>query len=163
MAGHLQGILRVPRYYRRNLPHFRIDGTPCAYFVTWRLAGQQLPLSADERSIVVDALLHFHQQRYDLLSFVVMDDHVHVVVVMARGYTLERVLHSWKSFTAHQLVRAGARVAPLWQDESFDRVLRDDAELREKLDYIAGNPWKRWPNLETYEWLWTGSESALMG
>jgi hypothetical protein len=57
--------------YRRNLPHWRLAGA--TYFVTWRLAGGQSELSAEERSLVTRCLRHFDQKRYDLLAYVVMD------------------------------------------------------------------------------------------
>ena len=50
-----------------------------------------------------------------------------------------------------QLGRTGE---PFWQDESFDRIVRDSAEFEEKLSYIYNNSFKRWPQLESYEWLW---------
>ena len=45
----------------------------------------------------------------------------------------------------------------VWQDESFDRIVRDQAELNEKGRYILGNPFKRWPELNTYEWIGLGA------
>ncbi len=46
--------------------------------------------------------------------------------------------------------REHKRFGRVWQDESFDRIVRDDAEFAQKLDYIVGNPWKRWPQIEDY-------------
>ncbi|HEY3383214.1 MAG TPA: transposase [Vicinamibacterales bacterium] len=144
----------MDRFYRRNLPHWREEhGTP-AYFVTWRLARGQAALTDGERDVVADALRHFDGRRYQLIGFVVMDDHVHVVVVPRAGERLERLLHSWKSFTSHRFCRHGERRPPMWQDEYFDRLLRTDGELDEKLEYITGNPWKRWSNLKAYRWVW---------
>jgi hypothetical protein len=41
----------------------------------------------------------------------------------------------------------------VWQFEYFDRIVRDEDELLQKLRYILGNPWKRWPGIEGYEWV----------
>ena len=124
------------------------------YFVTWRLSGGQTVLTSGDREVVARALLHFDQRRYNLYAYVVMDDHVHVVLSLSPNLRLEAVTHSWKSYTAHQLRRRTSRLAPVWQQESFDRIVRDEAEFHEKVDCVAGNPWKRWPSLETYRWVW---------
>jgi REP element-mobilizing transposase RayT len=92
--------------------------------------------------IVATALRHFDGQRYALGSFVVMPNHVHAVVTPASEWTLEKILHSWKSFTAHRINEALQRTGPVWQDESFDHVVRDEHHLREIEDYIRQNPVK---------------------
>ncbi len=134
--------------YRRNLPHWRQDQV--TYFVTWRLGRGREELDASERDLVVAAMKSFDGQRYQLAAYVVMDDHVHALLTPFAGYELKAILHSWKSFTARQMQREHKRFGRVWQDESFDRIVRDDAEFAQKLDYIVGNPWKRWPQIEDY-------------
>jgi putative transposase len=138
------------RITRRNLPHWRLEGS--AYFVTWRLAPQQALLSEPERDLVAAAIRHFHESRYKLYCFVVMDDHAHAVIAPRESYTLGSILHSWKSYTAHKLVQEFGRNAPVWLDESFDRIIRDEAELLEKANYILTNPQRCWPELSDYRW-----------
>jgi REP element-mobilizing transposase RayT len=137
--------------YRRRLPHWRMQGA--TYFVTWRLAPRQPPLAPAERSLVRNALRHFDGQRYRLDAFVVMDDHVHALLHPLLGHVLESILHAWKSYPAHELLRTGRHASPVWQHESFDRIIRDDEEFWEKMRYIMGNPWKRWATLDAYEWV----------
>jgi len=141
--------------YRRKLPHWRIQGA--VYFITWRLAKAQLPLHPDDRTIVTNAIKYYEGSRYDLLAYVVMDDHVHVMLFPVAGHTLRQILHSWKSFTAKELRKLRERPVPVWQDEYFDRVVRDDTDLIEKTLYILGNPLKRWPDAEDYPWVGLGS------
>jgi REP element-mobilizing transposase RayT len=135
-------------FYRRRLPHVRVDGG--VYFVTWRMREGQPDLSAEERDLVVSNLRHFAGERYVLHAYVVMNDHVHVIVEPHPDFRLENILHSWKSYSAKLIGRDGA----VWQGEYFDRALRDDFEYRQKCDYILGNPRRRWPALETYRWCW---------
>ncbi len=143
----------MPTFYHRHLPHWRVE-EDVPYFVTWRLRQGQPPLEDHERDIVAGALRHFDHRRYELLAWVVMHDHVHVLLVLAHDEVLWRVLHSWKSFTGHRLRSLGDRPIPVWQDESFDRIVRDDRELIEKVRYIETNPRKRWPELGEYRWVW---------
>jgi len=137
--------------YRRRLPHWRLRGA--TYFVTWRLKSGLSELTSAERDIVAAALHHFDGQRYRLRAYVVMNDHVHVLVEPKEGFELTNILHSWKSFTANQLQRKCGRHGAVWQDESFDRIVRDEDEFWEKRTYIYNNPWKRWPQLKEYRWV----------
>ena len=43
--------------------------------------------------------------------------------------------------------REHKRFGRVWQDESFDRLVRDDAEFAKSLVTLLGNPWKRWPEI----------------
>jgi len=104
--------------------------------------------------MVVAALKTLDGKRYQLTGYVVMDDHVHVLVTPRAEHTLRSIVHSWKSFTANRMQREYERVGPVWQDEYFDRIVRDEKELLQKVEYIMGNPWKRWPELDSYEWVW---------
>jgi len=140
--------------YRVKLPHWRMDGS--TYFVTWRLASAQRSLDHRERSLVADALKHFAGSRYDLFAYVVMDDHVHVLVALAEGFSLQEIVHTWKSFTTNRLQRLFGRGAAIWQSEYFDRIVRDEAELIEKANYILNNPLRRWPELDEYAWVGHG-------
>lgn len=137
--------------YRRHLPHWRQTGA--LYFVTWRLKSGQPPLAPDERTIVARAIKHFHGIRYDLLSFVVMDDHCHALIQPFETFGLNDIIHSWKSFTAHELQRHLGRTGAVWLDETFDRIVRDEEEALEKAVYIMRNPQKRWPESVGYEWV----------
>lgn len=149
--------MRTPelKIYRRKLPHWRMDGT--VYFVTWRLAKHQPPLAPDERTAVVGAIEYFESQRYKIATYVVMDDHVHVLLLPLDDFELHQIVHSWKSFSAQRLAREWARTRPIWQREYFDRIVRDDEEFTQKAQYILGNPLKRWPDLEEYPWVGLGA------
>ena len=115
-----------------------------------RLKGLALALDAgygqcwlrrDELAAVVEqALLHFDGQRYRLLAWCVMPNHVHGLIEAFAGAPLPKVMQSWKSFTAKAINRWLGRSGEVWQREYFDRYIRDDAHLRAVIDYIEGNP-----------------------
>jgi hypothetical protein len=46
------------------------------------------------------------------------------------------------------------RLGRVWQDEYFDRIMRNDRELLQTAEYIITNPWKRWPEIKEYPWVW---------
>jgi|GEM_PF-1738648 len=137
--------------WRRRLPHFQLSSG--YYFITFSTHNRQ-PLLPSQKDAVFNAIHFLNQKRYELLAVVVMDDHVHMVLNPLD--TLSRIMHSIKSFTAHQINKASNRRGKLWQDENLDRYIRDQEELLQKLNYIANNPIKA--NLAAkygdYRWLY---------
>jgi REP element-mobilizing transposase RayT len=96
--------------------------------------------------VVAEALRFFDGQRYRLHAWCVMPNHVHVLFRLERGADLDRVLHSWKSYTAH---RIGLGV--IWQREYFDRLIRGPEDFRETRNYILRNPMKA--GLRDWKWV----------
>jgi superfamily II DNA or RNA helicase/REP element-mobilizing transposase RayT len=113
-------------------------------FEEWLNAGQgecllRRPEVAD---IVEDSLRHFDGERYQLGAYVVMPNHVHVLVKPLGGMKLEQLLHSWKSFTSSRINQHIDRSGPLWQEEYFDHLVRTGVHLQKYSDYIWENPEK---------------------
>jgi len=128
---------------RRNLPHWQLGGS--TYFVTFRTKGVELTPPA--RQLVLNSCLHFDGNRYNLWTAVVMPDHVHLLLQpieaeKGQWHSLSSILHSIKSFTANKVNNLLCRKGTLWQDESFDRIVRDEGEFYEKWNYIRNNPVK---------------------
>jgi REP element-mobilizing transposase RayT len=136
----------MERFYRRRLPHWRLDAPLVVYFITWRREQGVPDLNPTERDVVAATIRFWEDIRCLLSAWVVMNDHVHVVVAPMAGIRLEALVHSWKSYSAHQLMTRGRR-GPVWQHESFDRIIRGDAELKRIVDYVCSNPLKRWPEV----------------
>ena len=143
------------RRARRNLPH--ACEANAGYMVTWRLRQELSPLTGPERQLVCEVLNHFDSERYRLGAYVVMDDHVHVIAQPSADWSLSSILHSWKSYSANRLQRFHGRSGSVWQDESYDRVLRDARDLEEKSRYILANPMRRWPGTVDYPHMGWGS------
>ncbi len=86
------------------------------------------------------ALRHFDGERYILDAFVIMPNHVHVLLKPLPGFTLEGILHSWKSYTAKTINEHLGRSGRLWEHESFDHLVRSEAHLARFRRYIEENP-----------------------
>jgi REP element-mobilizing transposase RayT len=75
-----------------------------------------------------------------------MPDHVHLILTPLTDYErmriapLRQITHSIESFSAHEINRRLGRSGPVWQDESFDHLLRSSEGLDAKIDYILQNP-----------------------
>jgi uncharacterized protein (TIGR00299 family) protein len=145
------------RIFRRHLPHWQKIGA--VYFLTWRCL-PNLTLADDEREIVLAAIRYWDGTRWEVFAAVVMPDHVHVLArPLAKGegvWDLQDILHSVKSYSAHQINKLRNRQGPLWQDERYDRWMRDEDEFAEKWQYIADNPVKNGlaGKAEEYKWLY---------
>jgi putative transposase len=91
---------------------------------------------------VADALRHFDGNRYTLGDFVVMPNHVHLLVgALARNAMLKQV-ESSKKWTALKINEALGRKGRFWQDESFDHLVRSEAAFQKFRRYITDNPVK---------------------
>ena len=120
--------------------------------------------------IVIDNWQHFDGQRYRLLAWVVMPNHVHVLIETLPGWPLDSILHSWKSYTSKRILALlendrpagrqrslageppalpggppavpGRQAQQLWQREYWDRCVRDERHYAAVIDYIHHNPVK---------------------
>ncbi len=162
------------QYHRRHLPHFE---KPWAIYAVTISTKARRCLSPEARTIALDALQHFHQQRYELFAACVMPDHVHLLIQPwpkandENGdvifWNLSDLLRSAKSFSAHRINKLENKSGSVWERERFDRYIRSDRDLAEKFHYITRNPWAAEVVRanEDYPWLWTqedadGSESS---
>lgn len=91
-------------------------------------------------AIVENALLHGDGESYALAAWCVMPTHVHVVVEPFESAPLAKIVHSWKSFSAHEINRAEAREGALWLREYFDRFMRSDRQFDWTVEYVEDNP-----------------------
>jgi putative transposase len=144
--------------YRRDLPHYQTEGR--SYFVTFSTKRRfELPPSA--RDIVMEAILFEHRRRAQLRTFIVMPDHVHIVMTpMIDGCGqlngIADILRSIKGISARRVNLSLGRQGPLWQAESYDHELRNDESLRAKCEYVAQNPVRAGlvESPDDYPWLW---------
>ncbi len=92
--------------------------------------------------IVAYALHFFDESRYQLGGFVVMPNHVHLLVGgMARAAMLKQV-ESWKKWTALKINEALGACGRFWQDEHFDHLVRHAPAFEKFRAYIKANPVK---------------------
>jgi REP element-mobilizing transposase RayT len=96
--------------------------------------------SPDIADLVEKALLFHHGTRYELRAWVIMPNHVHFLVRPFDGYELNKIIHSIKSFTAHESNRMLGRDGTFWMREYFDRYIRDSEHFANTVRYIDRNP-----------------------
>jgi REP element-mobilizing transposase RayT len=91
-------------------------------------------------SLVENALLYFDGKRYRLFAWVIMPNHVHVLIEIFVGFPLDTIIHSWKSYTANEANKLLKRTGPFWFREYFDRYIRNKQHFANAVRYIHRNP-----------------------
>ncbi|MGA2346305.1 MAG: transposase [Candidatus Sulfotelmatobacter sp.] len=149
--------------YRRRLPHHQRDDRPL--FVTFRTLA--FALSPAARTLALRHCLHDHGKTIDLHAAVIMPDHAHLLFTALRdgeGWTfaLPEILRAIKGASARSINKLMRRTGPVWQDESFDHVLRGNESLLETIEYIRQNPVRKGlvEKPEDYQWLWVEEYGA---
>jgi REP-associated tyrosine transposase len=112
--------------YRRNLPH--MERRSRAHFITFDTYRRwELPPAA--RDLVLKHCLHENGKKMHMYIVVVMPDHVHMIFLPLETdkhetYTFDEIVGAIKSTSAHSVNNALQRSGTVWQDESFDHVVR---------------------------------------
>ncbi len=153
-----------PASYRRNLPHIQPGQRPV--FVTFCThKGWELPESV--RDLVITHCLHDDNSKLQMHALVVMPDHVHLLFTPGHDsygnpYGLAEIMSGIKGASAHSINKALKRKGRVWQDESFDHILRRNENLFEKGEYICQNPVRKGlvQDENDYPWLWRESHVA---
>jgi len=132
---------------RRRLPH--LSKPDRSYFVTFCTFRRRV-LEPAQRTIVLDCCVYDHRREYWLECVVVMPDHVHLILAPYEHTAITRILQRLKSITAHRITGS------VWQQESFDRLIRADEDLRKKAEYVCCNPVRAGlvSTPDDYPWLW---------
>jgi RecG-like helicase/REP element-mobilizing transposase RayT len=166
VSGSLPGTslgVSDPRYHRRRLPHFE---RPWAKYMITVATRNHRVLSDKARDLVLESVLCWKDRRYELYAACVMPDHLHLLIepmIEREGdsgksvfFSLTKILHSIKSFTANRINTVEHAAGVVWETESFDRVIRSETDLQEKFQYITRNPWDAGvvkPGAD-YPWVW---------
>jgi REP element-mobilizing transposase RayT len=132
------------------------------HFLTFCTHNRQI-LPDWARKVTLECCIHEHDVKIDLHVVVIMPDHVHLIFTPLVDYerseviALAQITKSIKGASAHLINRRLGRKGPVWQIESFDRVLRSSEQLDSKIAYVRANPVRaglvslpeEWP------WMWT--------
>jgi len=110
--------------------------------------------------LVADSMHYLDKKRYDLLAYCIMPNHNHVVFAPllkddGAHHSLSSIMQSLKGFTAYKANQLLNRKGAFWQDESYDHVVRDQAELERVIKYVLYNPVKAGLVQDWRDWPWT--------
>jgi REP-associated tyrosine transposase len=187
-ANYAVGMEHKGWHSRGYLPHF--DSQDVIQFVTYRLA-DSLPKEALERirlaaqpeslrdemldrgwgacwlgrseiaELVENSFLAFDGRRYRLHAWTIMPNHVHVLISGVAGQPLGSIVSSWKRFTARDANRQLGRTGPFWQDDYWDRFIRNEEHFFATIAYIDNNPVKAGLTAQASLWPWGSARFGL--
>ena len=126
-------------------------------------------LKDDRAAEVVKNKLHaYDKKRYDLMSYCIMSNHVHLLIKQypqdskkingsgpSRNYALTETLRFIKGGSAREINMVLKRSGEFWQRESYDHYVRDRQELSSIIEYIEQNPVKAKLVKEAKDWKWS--------
>lgn len=108
--------------------------------------------------LVGGALGLFQGERYQLRAWVVMPNHVHVVLWPMPNHTLSAILKGWKGYTAREANKLLGRTGQsFWQRESYDHWIRNDVEHHRCCRYVTNNPVKARLCRAAEDWPWSSA------
>jgi len=114
-------------------------------------------------TLVENGWLHFDGQRYRLLAWVVMPNHVHALLEVWEA-PLPDLVRSWKSYTSKEANRLLKRSGRFWQEDYWDRYIRDEGHCSKAIHYTEWNAVKAglvnapelWPfSSANAKWKWS--------
>lgn len=109
------------------------------------------------RKILQECLLRFNGERLRLHAAVIMPNHVHLLLEPLAGNSLSELLKGIKGASSRKinqiLEKTGTR---FWMDESYDHIVRSEAQYQHFIQYIAENPVKANLSDDKY-WLYSST------
>jgi putative DNA methylase len=120
--------------------------------------GQCLLNNPEVASAVASVLLKFDGERYRICAWVIMPNHVHVLVELWT-MPLGSLMKAWKGTSARSINELVGRGGQVWQHDYWDRFIRDEIHFGKAQRYIESNPVKA--GLVTTSNLWSWSSANL--
>jgi REP element-mobilizing transposase RayT len=119
------------------------------------------------REIIEESFKHFDGLRYTLLSYCIMPNHVHVLILPrlqenGKIYSISHTVYTWKKYTAAAINKSLGKKGSLWQKESYDSLVMDYQGLGNVLEYIINNPVKAGLVAEWQDWKGTYVQKGLV-
>jgi REP element-mobilizing transposase RayT len=160
------GRIFAAQLYRRNLPHLQRDFKP--HFVTF-VTKSRWTLPDWARDLALSSCCHGHREKYELCVAVVMRDHVHLILTPLVDeqeqeiFSLMKIMQAIKGACGRAInLRLGGHGA-VWQEESFDHVLRSSESLDAKIDCVLQNPARSGlvADWQEYRWAWQRADRPI--
>jgi putative transposase len=144
-----------------GLKHFQESRQ--VHYLTFSCYHRRPKFGSVESRCIFESALERVREKYDLCvyGYVVMPEHVHLLVNEPRIGTLAQVLQSLKQGVARRLALRAAD--PFWQARYYDFNVWSERKFVEKLRYIHRNPVKRGLVARAEDWNWSSFRHYLCG
>src|SRR5579864_4688195 len=139
--------------------------TPASsYFVTTKCwQGRYIFQVPETARILVETLLHYREAgAYLLHEFVLMPDHVHLLMTPGATTSLERAIQSIKGGSSHRIHKETNRATIIWQKGFYDWTIRDANDWNAKVEYIRMNPVRAKLVAEPLDWPYSSASDRFV-
>ncbi len=131
---------------RRRIEIFLDSGYGCCYLKENAVA-----------EIFRDSLFHLDDSKFKLISWIVMPNHVHLLIKPLPGMSLLSIMRSLKGWTARESNKVLQRQGIFWQRDYFDRFIRNHKHYLTTVDYIENNPVKAGLCENAEDWIFSSA------
>jgi REP element-mobilizing transposase RayT len=107
---------------------------------------------AEIAKLIADSFTYYNNVRYRLHAWCIMPNHVHLIVETMPGNNLSKIIHSWKSYTAHIANEILGLAGAFWQQDAYNHIIRSKKEYHFQIQYTWENPDKA--RLRDWQWRW---------
>jgi putative transposase len=137
------------RIYLRNYP----------YFITTKTRHNRKIFAVDENAeILFSSIYHLRESKeYYLLGFVIMPDHLHLLISITGEKNVSQIMQSIKGYTSWRINREINNKQALWQKSFYDYILDSEEKLLTKLRYIHNNPVRKGLVMEEKEYKYSSA------
>ena len=116
--------------------------------------GECLLRDRDHAQAIQNCLLHADGHRYRLIEWCIMPNHVHVLIETLDGVRLGDIVRAWKTYGAKVINQRLGRRGSIWEEDYYDRYIRDNDHLLDSRLYIQRNPVKAGLCSKPEDWEW---------
>jgi len=151
--------VRCERRIMVRLRRYKVENTP--FFITTQTyRNQKFFLNKDRAEIVIDYIYRAKEKMIDfLLAFVVMPEHLHLLIVPKSKYSISQIMLFIKKGSSRVIHIKENTNGHLWGKRFFDRGIRSEKELVETIQYIHNNPIKEGLTKERKDYLFSSANS----
>jgi len=110
----------------------------------------------DVAELVEPILLEGDRREYRMLAWVVMPNHIHLVVDVL-GVPLVKLINGWKGKSSREANKLLGRRGAFWQEDYYDTLIRDEVQLKRAIRYTEQNPVKAFLAKSAREWPWSSA------
>jgi putative transposase len=135
------------------------------FFITTNTAGRRRILAKEcTANILIEEWGQAHKRHgWAIGPFIIMPDHVHFFCAPDHdSKSLSDFMLAWKQWTSKRMIRECRETGPIWQEEFFDHLLRNEDWYEEKREYLLQNPVRAGLVKSAKEWPWHGEIEALL-
>ena len=126
-----------------KLPHFYLENH--GYFITSTTEDRNPVFANEGNALVLWNVINNQRkrERFHLLGFVIMPDHLHIIIIPRGENRVSFIMQEIKKGSARLINRSNGRKGKLWMNEYYDYIIRGESDLMEKMGYIHYNPVKK--------------------